>query len=263
VTGVLGGLVIVGGSVALTLLGVALVRRLVSHRTLARHHDVAGFVYATTGVVYAVLLAFVAIAVWENYNAAVEVADDEASALGAMYRLANGIPEPHRAAAEAALLAYAEVAVAEEWPAMKQAAAPAPRTSEALTYLYQVYERPDLVAAVNPEQYGAALGLVNEVSVARRGRVLASASGLPPQLWAVLAGGGVLVVAFAFLFGVESAYAQAAIMSALAVTISLVLFLVADMQHPFRGGVVVEPEGLELVLRQFGPAADELQAYPH
>ena len=116
--------------------------------------------------------------------------------------------------------------------------------------------QPDLVAAVNPEQYAESLDLLNEVSIARRGRVLASNSGLPDILWLVLIGGGVLVVGFAFLFGVESPYSQAAIMGGLTLTISLLLFVVADAQHPFRGSFAVPPEGMESVLQQFGhPAA--------
>jgi hypothetical protein len=253
--GVLGGVVIVGGSLLLTLLAVAIVRRLVSHQTLARHNDVAGFVYATMGVTYAVVLAFIVIAVWENFSATREVADSEASALGALYRLADGFPDPYRTSAQEALLAYAEVAVDEEWPAMEHEAAPSPQTSAALNELYAVYEQPDLVAAVNPEQYGESLRHLDEVSVDRRGRILASESGLPGILWVVLAGGGVLVVGFAFIFGVESPYSQGAIIGALAVIVSMLLFVAADMQHPFRGGLVVKPEGLELVLEQFGHAA--------
>jgi hypothetical protein len=254
VHGVLGFVVIVGGSLLLTLLAIALVRRLVSHQTLARHNDVAGFVYATTGVTYAVVLAFVVIAVWENYAATREVADAEASAVGALYRLANGFPEPHRAAAQEALLGYAEVVVDVAWPAMEAGDDATPQTSAALDHLYAVYARPDLVAAVNPQQYDESLDQLGEVSATRRARVLASNSGLPPIMWLVLIGGGVLVVAFAFLFGVESPYSQAAIMGGLTVTISLLLFVVADAQHPFRGGFAVEPEGMESVLEQFGHA---------
>src|SRR5215216_7529565 len=103
--GVVGGIVIVGGSLLLTLLVIVLVRRLVPHQTMARHNDVAGFVYATMGVTYAVVLAFVVIAVWENYAETRQVADQEASSLGALYRLAGGFPEPHRAAAQGAALA--------------------------------------------------------------------------------------------------------------------------------------------------------------
>jgi hypothetical protein len=263
VYGVVGGVVIVGGSLLLTLLAIAVVRRLVPHQTMARHNDVAGFVYATTGVTYAVVLAFVVIAVWENYAETRQVADQEASSLGALYRLANGFPEPHRAAAQEAALGYAEVVVDVAWPAMEDGGDPTPQAAAALDHLYAVYTAPDLVEAVNPQQYNESLDLLNEVSIARRGRVLASHSGLPPILWLVLIGGGVLVVAFAFLFGVESPYSQAAILSGLTLTISLLLFVVADAQHPFRGSFSVHPEGMESVLQQFGrPAASAATPTP-
>jgi hypothetical protein len=64
------------------------------------------------------------------------------------------------------------------------------------------------------------------------------------------------VVAFVFLFGVESPYSQAAMMGGLTVTIWLLLFVVDDAQHPFRGGFVVKPEGMESVIEQFGHTAD-------
>ena len=252
-TGVLGFVVIVGGSLLLTLLGVVLVRHVVSHQTLARHNDVAGFVYATTGVTYAVVLAFVVIAVWENYASTREIADREASAVGALFRLASGLPDPHRAEAQEALLTYAETVVEVAWPAMEEGDDPTLETSQALDHLYAVYLDPDFIAAVNAQQYGEALDQLDEVSVTRRERVLASHGGLPTILWLVLIGGGVLIVGFAFLFGVENAYAQAAIIGALAVTISMLLFVVADAQYPFRGGFAVHPEAMESVLQQFSP----------
>jgi hypothetical protein len=254
VYGALEGVVIVGGSLLLTLLAVFVVRRLVSHESLSRHHDVAGFVYATTGVTYAVVLAFVVIAVWENYSATREVADHEAGAVGALYRVASGFPAPYRTAAQEALVAYAEAVVDEEWPAMKDETAPSLRTSAALDYLYLVYAQPELVGAVNPGQYAESLEKLDAVSIARRERVLASDSGLPTILWVVLIGGGFLVVAFALLFGVESPWAQGAITGALTVTIAMLLYVVADAQHPFAGSFVVKPEGMESVLAQFGHA---------
>jgi hypothetical protein len=252
VYGVVGGVVIVGGSVLVTLLAIALVRRLVPHQSMARHNDVAGFVYATMGVTYAVILAFVVIAVWENYAETSQIADQEASSLGALYRMANGFPDPHRAAAQEAALAYAEVVVDAAWPAMEKGEDPTPEASAALDHLYAVYTAADVVAAVNPQLHAESLDLLNEVSIARRERVLASNSGLPDILWLVLIGGGVLVVGFAFLFGVESGYSQAAILSGLTLMISLLLFVVADAQHPFQGSFSVPPEAMESVLHQFG-----------
>jgi hypothetical protein len=45
--------------------GLELVRRLVPTETRQKHNDVAGFIYAALGVIYAVLLALVVIAAWE------------------------------------------------------------------------------------------------------------------------------------------------------------------------------------------------------
>ena len=112
------GIIFVGAAVLLTLVGMALVRRLVTPRTLADHNDVAGFVYATTGVTYAVILAFVVIAVWEQYDDARRVADGESDAVSVLYRLANGFSEPVRQVIQPAILDYAQAVVEEEWPAM-------------------------------------------------------------------------------------------------------------------------------------------------
>ena len=77
---------------------------------------------------------------------------------------------------------------------------------------------------------------------------------------------GVLLVSFAFLFGVVSPQSQAAIVGALAVPVSMLLFVAGDMRHPFRGSLWVKPEGLELVLQQFssldGPNREQLGHHP-
>ena len=46
----------------------------------------------------------------------------------------------------------------------------------------------------------------------------------------------------------------------------MLLFVAGDMRHPFRGGLRVKPEGLELVLQQFssldGPNREQLGHHP-
>jgi TRAP-type C4-dicarboxylate transport system permease small subunit len=48
------------------LAGLELAQRLVPADSRKPHNDVAGFIYAALGVIYAVLLALVVIAVWEE-----------------------------------------------------------------------------------------------------------------------------------------------------------------------------------------------------
>jgi len=64
------GLLVVGIGTALSMSGPSIVRRYVPVEKLTSHNDIAGFKFATAGVLYAVLLAFVIIVVWEKFSAA-------------------------------------------------------------------------------------------------------------------------------------------------------------------------------------------------
>lgn len=57
---------IVGSSIVLSLLVLWIVRKVFSHEQLTPHNEVSGFVYAAIGVIYAVILGFAVISVWEE-----------------------------------------------------------------------------------------------------------------------------------------------------------------------------------------------------
>ena len=71
------GILFVGEICLTALVGLELVQRLVPAVSRQRSDDVAGFIYAALGVIYAVLLALVVIAVWEEYQAANETVEQE------------------------------------------------------------------------------------------------------------------------------------------------------------------------------------------
>ncbi|MBC7911605.1 MAG: hypothetical protein H7Y30_13945, partial [Pyrinomonadaceae bacterium] len=75
------GILIVGGSVIVAHFGLRLVRRKVPLEVLKQHHEVAGFIIGVLGAVYAVLLAFVAVAVWNQFEAADVTVAQEANQL--------------------------------------------------------------------------------------------------------------------------------------------------------------------------------------
>src|SRR6476469_1368421 len=79
-------ILIVGGITALATAGGLIVRRWVAVEVLERHNEVAGFIYAVIGVVYAVLLGFAAITVWERYDRAQASVEQEANDLADLYR---------------------------------------------------------------------------------------------------------------------------------------------------------------------------------
>jgi len=102
----------------LAMAGPILVRRFFDFKQLRTNNEVAGFKFATVGVLYAVLLAFAVIVVWEKFNQAESDVAKEAGAAATVYRLIRGIDPEHAAAIRKATTDYLNSAIASDWPAM-------------------------------------------------------------------------------------------------------------------------------------------------
>ena len=85
-----------------------MVQRLVPASSRQPHNDVAGFIYAALGVIYAVLLALVVIAVWQKLQAASETVEQEANATAEIFWLAHRLPEPRGSHIQELCRSYAE-----------------------------------------------------------------------------------------------------------------------------------------------------------
>src|SRR5690242_7001075 len=116
----LSGILLVGLPTLLAMLGPILVRRYVGLDRLTTNNEVAGFKFATVGVLYAVLLAFAVIVVWEKFSDAEKVVAQEAGAAATIYRLADGMGEAPGTALRDGLTGYLHAAISEDWPVMEQ-----------------------------------------------------------------------------------------------------------------------------------------------
>src|SRR2546423_692189 len=70
--------------------GMLLVRRSVQLATLEAHMQYAGFVYATLGAAYAVLLSFMVVVSWNAYSEAQRTTAQEALTVATLFHLADG-----------------------------------------------------------------------------------------------------------------------------------------------------------------------------
>src|SRR5271167_4844737 len=114
-------LLIVALPTTLAMLGPAIVRRYVVLERLTTNNEVAGFKFAVVGVVYAVLLGFAVIVVWEKFRDAESAVAQEAGAAVTLYRLSDGLTggsAKQGDALRAGLVSYLESVVADEWPEM-------------------------------------------------------------------------------------------------------------------------------------------------
>src|SRR5271156_6562534 len=92
-----------------------LVRRWMRGSVREGHNDVLVPLFLTAGTLYAVLLGFLVIAVWENYESAKDNAAEEASTLTTLYRQTNGMPPSERQEMRILLREYTESVARDEW----------------------------------------------------------------------------------------------------------------------------------------------------
>ena len=100
-------------------------------------------------------------------------------------------------------------------------------------------------------RYNQVLEQLHGLGDARRERLLAASEGLATILWVVLIGGGVITIAFTYLFGLENTVVHILMVAALAMILSLSLFTVAALDYPFKGDVRIHPAAFEQVLERF------------
>jgi protein-S-isoprenylcysteine O-methyltransferase Ste14 len=231
--------------------GLVVVQRLVPPDRREAQNDVAGFIFAVLGVAYAVLLAFVVIAVWEEYKTAQTNVESEAHELAGVYFLASRLPEPERTRLQDLARRYGRVVVEEEWAMMEQGQT-SPRADSLLRQLR--LKLLEFNPSTKGEQVLYEQGLTNLHNAidARRTRLLEVREGIPHLLWVVLVIGGVITVSFTYLFGLKSNVAHALMVAALTLLICAILFTIGEFNNPFSGVVEVRPEAFREALHSFG-----------
>jgi hypothetical protein len=230
--------------------GLILVQRLVPIDVRRQHNDVAGFIYAVLGVVYAVLLGLMVVAVWEDWNMALRTVDDEASALAEIFWLADRMPESEGHHIQELARSYARVVVNEEWPLMEQEKS-SPRAWALISSIRASLQSFDPSTPAQQVLYEQGFERMRDLADARRDRMLEAKNGLPAILWVVLILGGIVVVSFTYLFGLDSTLVHVFMVAALALIIALVLFTVAALNFPFKGDITIGPEAMEQILGRF------------
>lgn len=234
-------------SVLLSCLGLWLVNRTFPHDTRQKNNDAATFFIQVLGTVYGILLAFVVVVVWQRFETARDIVEKEGNAVASMFHEVRALPQPGAGRVTEAVRRYVNVVMNEEWPAMEggQRSAHAMKVTDdlwvAMTSIEPRDDRENTILA-------ASLQNLNELNDARRLRLLAAQGGLPPLMWALLIGGGIITIIFTYFFSSPNFRAQIVMTALFAASIAFILFLTAAIDHPFSGDLKVTPEPLQLAL---------------
>jgi hypothetical protein len=252
------GVLVVIGVCLVAVAGLELVQRLVPAEKRQQHNDVAGFLYAVVGVVYAVLLALLVIAVWERYQGARETVESESNAVADIAWLASRLPEAERHQLQELARSYAQEVLDEEWPVMEQGMEGklegergTPEGWNLVDDMRATLQELEPVTEAESQLNAEGLDQIDRLGDDRRLRLVAAEEGLPGVLWAVLVFGAVVVIGFTYLFGLQNTWAHRLMVAALTAVIALVLFTIGAMEYPFSGGARIDTGAFELILQRF------------
>jgi hypothetical protein len=247
-------LLLVVGMPALAVAAQLVLRRRWSALREGDHNEVAGFLIAIVGVIYAVLLAFVVIVSWQQFSRAGDVVGQEASALRTIERTAAAFPPAPHDRIRADVVGYAHAVVDLEWPAMSRGEPGAPVVGATLDRLSIDIEALPADTPSRTQFVGAEAERYNDLVTARSSRLDFVTSGLPGVLWAALIVGAVVTIGFSMIFALTSPVLQLLMTGSIAVLIGILLFVAVAIDHPFVGDVSVTPGSVERVLADFpGP----------
>jgi hypothetical protein len=219
--------------------------------SVGEHNDVVGFIIAVVGVIYAVLLGFVVIVTWENFNSAESIVGQEASTLRSIYRESAAFPPDVQEEIHGLVRRYAEEVVAQEWPAMAEAEPGDPRVGDVLDELAVAISTVPVTTPAQQEFVGAEAQRLSELVTLRSQRLDFADRGIPSVLWMALVVGGIVTVGFALLFGLQRAVLHSLMVGSLAALVGVLFFVTLMINYPFAGGVAVAPEPFERVLSDF------------
>jgi hypothetical protein len=244
------GLLWVGGSILFAVVGVYVGRKMVRPIVAEGHNDVMVPLFLTAGVIYAVLLAFMVIAMWESYDKAKDNTAEEASLLVPLYRQSMDMSGDKGGEMRVLLHDYAEGVVG-GWETFRETAigSPAARvTVDKMIYLFGTLTPATKAMEIVDTQF---FETFSQLMLDRNKRLVQAAESLSWVMWVAATGGGIVTVGMTFILYMDRPRPQYLMTSVLSALIGVLLFIMMILNRPFIGPLGIEPEPFEASLKLF------------
>ena len=207
--------------------------------------NVAMTVLTVIATINSLLLAFLAVSVWESFGAAETAVVEEANTIGELARDLAIFDSAQSRDARHQLREYAGLVTTVEWRDMQR--------GQANRQVWNAFDRMFVaIGAIEPDTPRRSallpeiLARANELLKQRRTRLHTSESAVPITLWAVVMIGTGLTVATMFVLPATRFYLW--MIGLLTTSIALVFYLIVAMDRPFAGEQSISPEPFQLAI---------------
>lgn len=248
--------VVVTAAAVISVLGLCGARAVIDYDSLRSSSDSLGTFVQTLGGIYAVLLAFVVVAVWQQYNDARGYVDREANVLVDLHRTASGLPSTSRKAIQSGLRDYLDAVIADEWAAMARHDQVAlDRIGARLDDVWIAIHACMPTNETHAAMYAEILSRFNDLTELRTNRLNAAATNVPIALTVLLYTGAFIMIGSVYLLAFDKFWLHAMVTAGMAGAIAHVLFLIYDLDTAFSGDWQVEKSAFLRARRAFDRTA--------
>ncbi len=216
-------------------------------RAFLADNDVAGFIIAVVGTLYAVLLGFMTVQVWQHYETARLHVWAETSSAADVWHDAVGLPAADRSRVRTDMLSYARTMIDDEWPAMKSGRF-AVRGDELIMDATTVVGQLVPANAGVSNAQSAVLARLNELHDARATRLATNAEAISGFQWTVLFIGAIVVLAFCYVFSVSNLGSHLLMTASVTILIATMFVLLFELQYPFRSQLGITTEAWNVLI---------------
>jgi hypothetical protein len=227
--------IVIGPFILFAAGGLYVVRR--RWANLAREqNDAAGVLLGLVAAVYGIVLAFVIVVLYQDYQDAGSIVREEATLIEQVERDARVFPAAVRREIAGRLDAYTRIVITAEWELMRDARL-APAAWREIDGLYAAFQRYRPQTDTQSAFYEEAVSKLNEIVTARRERARFAEETLPGAFQVLIFGGALVLIGF-MLF-IAPGPLQMGMLIAVAALVGLNLLLVVLLDHPFSGDLSV------------------------
>jgi len=230
----------IGGMSAFAAAGLLLARSPRTGKLRAATNDFAGPIMATLGTILAVMLSFMVVTVWQEYDQSAQIVQTEADEISNLYHEVSVFPEPLRDQTHAAIEHYVDVVVDQEWPLMRRGLESHTAHRAALTVV-------TLIESYNPKTLGQqtaqadALQHAHAFLDARGNRLFENQQSVPSLLWVMMLFVAAVTLGSSYFFYVQDARAHFIMTAAVGAVIGAIFVVIAELDLPFRGDLQIPP----------------------
>ena len=244
-------ILIIFGTVAFGVAGAVLGRALIHGSVAEGHNDVLVPLFLTAGVIYAVLLGFMVVAVWETYADAHGNAAEEAATLVPLYRQTTDMADDKRDQMRGVLRDYTESIINDEWRRMAATGQASPKAQALIGRVYQVFGTLTPASKIKEIIDAEFIHTFSAELILRNKRLLQASESLSWVMWLGAVGGAVITIGMTFILFMENKWPHFIFVGIMSLLIGMLLYMLAILSHPFSGPLAIDPAAFESSLSTF------------